>query len=128
MVLYLAADLIWATRIKATGEAIGVACRPARDGAMLRARLADSPVRGLIVDLEAGPVALELIAALRGPEAGERERALAVTAFAPHVHTDAMEAAARAGAEAVLARGAFDRRLPDILREMDRGGSSPEGR
>ena len=55
MVLYCAADLIWATRIRAAAEAAGIPSRPVRDLAMLEARLADSPVRGLIVDLEALP-------------------------------------------------------------------------
>src|SRR5438132_1288212 len=65
VILYCAADLLWATRIKATAESLGIAARPCRDTAMVAARLADSDVRGVIVDLEAG-AAMEVIGALRG--------------------------------------------------------------
>lgn len=120
MILYCAADLIWATKIRATAEAVGVSSRPVRDLAMLEARLADSPVRGLVVDLEA-PAGLELIRRLRGPGAGERERAVAVVAFGPHVELERFQAAREAGAERVMARGAFDRGLGQILTELDPG-------
>jgi hypothetical protein len=125
MVLYCAADLLWATRIKGTADDLGVACRPARNADMLRSRLADSEVRGLIVDLEAGEVALELIRITRseartGPDSAAWTGR--IVAFGPHVATEAFEAAREAGADAVLARGAFDRRLGEILRELAAGG------
>jgi len=120
VVLYCAADLIWATRIRATAEGVGVASRPARDVAMLEARLADSPVRGLIVDLEA-PAGLDLVRRLRGSTAGELERGVAIVAFGPHVELERFQAAREAGAERVMARGAFDRGLGEILVAMERG-------
>lgn len=140
MVLYSAADLLWATRIKATADAMNIPCRPARSPDMLRARLADSDVRGLIVDLDAPDVALALIEVLRrgtplpadgpgsqaagSPPAGPAQPPLdpdgkvRILAFGPHVAVDLFEKARRAGADIVLARGAFDRRLPDILRDL----------
>lgn len=130
MVLYCAADLIWATRIRGAAEAAGVVSRPVRDLAMLEARLADapadSPVRGLIVDLEA-PAALELIRRVRGAGATAAERAIAVVAFGPHVEVERFQAAKEAGAERVLARGAFDRQLGEILVEMERGAGAEGG-
>lgn len=54
MILYCCADLIFATRIRSTGEAIGVATRPVRSVERLRAALAEQPAGALIVDLEAG--------------------------------------------------------------------------
>jgi CheY-like chemotaxis protein len=116
MVAYHAADLLWATRIKATGQDAGVECRPVRSADMLRARLADSAVRGLIVDLESLEVALELIRTLRAPESEKKVR---IVAFGPHVAVEAFEQARAAGADAVLPRGAFDRRLGEILTELD---------
>jgi hypothetical protein len=125
VVLYAAADLIWATRIKATADALGVACRPVRSLAMLEARLADSTIGALIVDLEAGGLAFTLMGRVMGGEsAGKpgKEGGIRVLAFGPHVAVDAMDRARAAGADAVLARGAFDRRLPEILRELGTPG------
>src|SRR5688572_17399647 len=53
MIVYCAADLLWATRIKATADSLAIPCRPARSVDMLKARLADSDVRAVIVDLDA---------------------------------------------------------------------------
>jgi hypothetical protein len=117
MVLFCAADLIWGSRIKATAQAAGVEARPVRDLGMLEARLADSPVRGLVVDLEA-PAALQLIGRVRG-EGGRAD--VRVVAFGPHVDVERLAAARAAGAERVMVRGAFDRGLAEILVELDRG-------
>ena len=85
MVLYAAADLIWATKIKATADALGVACRPVRSLEMLEARLADTRPVAVLVDLDKGEDGLALIARLRDERAGEREKAIRVVAWGPHV-------------------------------------------
>jgi hypothetical protein len=119
MIVYIAADLLWSTRIQGTAKALGLPCRPVRNLDMLRARLADSPVRAAIVDLEAGDVALEIIRALRAVPTPEPPASpIRVVAFGPHVATELFDQARAAGADAVLARGAFDRRLPELLREL----------
>jgi hypothetical protein len=131
MVVYCAADLLWSTRIKATADGIGVPCRPVRNLDMLRARLADSDVRGLIVDLETGDTGLGLIRALRaGVDGGETpdppmdpEGRVRILAFGPHVAVEMFEEAKRAGADRVLARGAFDRGLVEVLRGLEGKGS-----
>lgn len=117
MVLYHAADLLWATRIKKTGEAVGVSCRPVRSVEMLDARLADSDVRGLIVDLDSPEVSLELIRAMRARE--KPAAPVRIVAFGPHVMVEALDQARAAGADDVLARGAFDRRISEILTLLD---------
>ena len=117
MVAYYAADLLWATRIKATAQDVGVEARPVRSVEMLRARLADSDVRGLVVDLESPDVSLELIKEVRALP--EREKGITVVAFGPHAAVEAFDRAKEAGADVVLARGAFDRRLGEVLRELD---------
>ena len=119
MILFICADLLWATRIKSTAESVGVAARPARTLEMLEARLADSPVHALVVDLEAGDTGLGLIERLRGESASEAERAIRVLAFGPHVMTDLFERARAAGADRVVARGGFAAQLPQILRTLD---------
>ncbi len=118
MICFCAADLLWATRIKSTADALGIPCRPTRTVEMLEARLVDSPVRSLIVDLESGEPGMALIRRLRGEGADEKARAIRVVAFGPHVAVGLFQEAKRAGADAVMARGAFSSRLPEILRQL----------
>lgn len=120
MILYYAADLIWATRIKSTADSLGVGCRPVRNRDMLLARLADCQVRMLIVDLETGADGIEMIRTLRSvsPAASPPIR---VIAFGPHVNHEALGSAKNAGADQVLTRGAFDHRLIEILTSQSLG-------
>lgn len=117
--VYHAADLLWATRIKATGVDVGVESRPVRTVEMLEARLGDSDVRGLIVDLESPEVSLALIGFLRGEAGRDLEKKIRVLAFGPHVAVELFEKAKEAGADAVLARGAFDRNLGELIKKLD---------
>lgn len=124
IILYCAADLLWATKIKETGLAIGVNCRPVRSLEMLEARLTDSPVGGLLLDLEAGAVVFELLARVRKGGSGAVGNAymdLPVIAFGPHVDVAKMRAAQEAGASAVMARGALHRMLADVLAALAAG-------
>jgi hypothetical protein len=121
MILYLAADLIWGTKVKATAAAVGVNARPVRSLEMLEARLADQtaedPVRGVVLDLEKPEEALAMLACLKGtPTEGPVPR---VVCWAPHVERGLMEQAKAAGADAVMTRGAFDAQLEKVLRELD---------
>lgn len=118
MILYLAADLIWASKIKATADALGLPCRPVRNMEMLEARLADSDVKALIVDLVVAETAMEMIARVKQRAAG----AVRVLAFGPHVARDALAAARLAGADEVLTRGAFDHGIEQMLLRL--GGAS----
>jgi CheY-like chemotaxis protein len=121
MILYYAADLLWATRIKSTAEDLGLAARPVRSIQMLEARLADSAPTALILDLETGETGLQLLEHLRRIEQSRREggdsraRALQVLAFGPHVARELMDRARALGADRVMPRGAFDRELPELL-------------
>ncbi len=115
MILYAAADLVWASKIKATADAAGVPTRPARTLEMLEARLADSDVTLVLVDLDKGDEALALIARLKGATASDQERAIRVVAFGPHVALELLAGARAAGADEVLTRGAMEKRLGEIL-------------
>ncbi len=117
MVCFCAADLLWATRIKSTADALAIPCRPTRNLEMLEARLVDSPVRSLIVDLEAES-GMSLIRRLRGEGADEKAKAVRIVVFGPHVAVQLFAEAKRAGADVVMARGAFASRLPDILQQL----------
>jgi len=115
MIVYLANDLIWATKIKGAGDAMGLACRPVRTLKMLEDRLADSQVVALIADLDAGDRTFELIGRLRGEVASEAEQRIRVLVFGPHVDHDGLQRARQAGADEVLARGVFSANLPEIM-------------
>lgn len=119
MILYLAADLIWATKIKSTADSLGLSCRPVRTPEMLEARLGDQiqgdPIAALILDLEKPDEALAMIARLRSPGPDGAQRHIRILAFGPHVLKDLFQKARDAGADEVLPRGAFDHSLPEIL-------------
>lgn len=114
-VLYLASDLIWATKIKSTAEAIGVEARPVRSIEMLTARLEDTEAAALILDLEAAETALAMLDFLKGPDAPDHAGTIRTLAFAPHVKRDIIDEARVRGAHEVLTRGSFDHDLPEIL-------------
>ncbi len=127
MILYLASDLLWATRIKATAEDLGLAARPVRSLELLEARLKDTEPTGMVLDLEATEAAMQILGRLRGVRAGERERAIRIVAFAPHVKVEVMRSAKEAGADEVMPRGAFDHGLAGILTRLG-GGDNAAGR
>lgn len=123
MLLYLAADLIWATRIKGVADALGLPARPVRTLDMLEARLADSKVSAVLLDLDKPDEALAMIERLRRtPVQGDTPR-IRILAWGPHVAKDLMQRARDAGADEVLPRGAFDRNLEDILLRLASGGA-----
>lgn len=118
MLLYFAADLLWATRIKALANDLGIPARPVRNLEMLNARLGEGGVKGIVVDLDAPEMALQLIARLRSEGASGGERAIRVLAWGPHVAKELFQQARGAGADEVLTRGAFDHALPEILTRL----------
>lgn len=125
VILYLAADLLWASKIKGTADAVGVLARPVRTVEMLEARLADSDVRAVVLDLDKPEEAMAMLGRLRGPAAGPRERSLRVVVFGPHVAKDLFQAARDAGADEVLTRGAFDHAMDEVLVRLE--AASPKG-
>ncbi|MEM8739498.1 MAG: hypothetical protein AAGG38_13625 [Planctomycetota bacterium] len=119
MLIYCCNDLIFATKIGSTAEALGVPARPARNLEMLRDRLErvddgkpNGPVTCVMVDLELGDFAFELIKLAAGHGSGPR-----VIAFGPHVMVDALAGAQRVGADEAVARGSFATRLPELIQQ-----------
>ncbi len=145
MILYLAADLLWASKIKATADALGLSCRPVRNMEMLEARLADSPVKALIVDLDVAEMALAMIGRVKQRGVGRQASGIGknqdeaaasspdahgpapdaspirVLAFGPHVEKNTLQAARDAGADEVLTRGAFDHHMDQVLVKLAGG-------
>ncbi|MFA6043818.1 MAG: hypothetical protein WC718_02435 [Phycisphaerales bacterium] len=123
MILYLAADLLWASKIKGVADILGLPARPVRSVEMLEARLADSPVSALLLDLDKPDEALAMLGVIAArPEGAPKIRTLA---FGPHVAKDLLQQARDAGATQVFTRGAFEHNLPDILLSLAGGASGP---
>ncbi|HUE77035.1 MAG TPA: hypothetical protein VMM83_03760 [Longimicrobiales bacterium] len=101
----LVADLMFASRVR--GVAPGA--RTVHRGDALEGATGPA-TRLVLVDLHASG-ALQAIEALRA--AGTTAQ---IVAFGSHVETDALQAARAAGADRVLARSAFVRELPALVR------------
>ncbi len=118
MILYMAADLIWATKIKCSAEALSIPARPVRDLEGLKARLHDCEPRALLVDLDNPAAALELIRYLRSDRNNERHMQIRVAAWGPHVARDLLQQAKAAGADEVYTRGALEHHMDEVLLKL----------
>lgn len=117
MIIYACADLIFATKISSTAQALDVVARPVRDAEMLRKRLdrvddgkPNFRVQCFMVDLDMGDIALKLI-----EQARAHDDAPHIIAFGSHVAHDLLKAAGEHGAHEVRPRSAFTARLPETL-------------
>jgi AmiR/NasT family two-component response regulator len=108
--LALAADLMFASRIRAAATAMGVDLTLARTPAELEREAKAHSGSVALVDLETR--GLDIAATVRAL----RTAGVGIVAFVSHVRTDLIAAAKEAGVERVLARSAFVRQLPDLLR------------
>lgn len=115
-VLYVASDLVWSSRIKATADACGLGSKRVYGiegvGEVLGSM--EGPVL-VLVDLEAEG-SEDVIAGLRGEGAVAGADRARVVAWGPHVMEDRLEWARGAGVEMVLARGAFGTKLEGLMR------------
>ena len=107
-VAVVAADLIFASRIRAAAAAAGVRTRFARNHTELLAAAAEADL--VIVDLDA-----RWVDPATSIQRLKEHVTTPVVAFVSHVRADAIEAARNAGADRVLARSAFVSQLPEIL-------------
>ena len=117
MIVYCCADLIFATKVRSTCDALGAISRPARNTEMLQNRLgqiddgkANEPVTLVLIDLDMGEPALELITTARTHQAD-----LPIIAWGPHVAVQLLNQAGQAGASDVMTRGSFTAKLPEII-------------
>ncbi len=122
MILYAAADLLWATRIKATGEKVGTPCRPIRSLEMLELRLNDEDVRAVLLDLDISELAFAVMDRLRADRATESERTITLVAWGPHVMVSELAEARARGCDRVLTRGQFANELAGLLADLNDAG------
>jgi CheY-like chemotaxis protein len=113
MILVVADDLLFRSKISTAAKTLGVVVRAATtpDAALSRAR-EDKPTL-IILDLDGqGPAPFEVLQRL----ANEPElRELPTLGFVSHVHADLVQKARALGIGSVLARSAFVTQLPDLL-------------
>ncbi len=120
MIVYCCQDLIFATKIRATAEAVGVATRPTRNAEALNNRLQqvddgkpNEPVTGVLIDLETGQQGLALL-----DQAKAFDDQLPVVVFGSHVATQQLQVAHDRGADFVMPRSQFAANLPVILERL----------
>ncbi len=115
MIVAFLDDLIFATKLSATATAVGTTVTIVRTLEELGGELDSAAVELVIVDLSAGrddPLEAIALARASSPE-------VQIVAFGPHVEGDLMNAARQRGADTVLARSAFVRKLPELLAVSD---------
>ncbi len=115
MIVAFLDDLIFATKLSSTATAVGTTVTIVRTLEELGGQLESAAVELVIVDLSAGrDDPLDAIAVARAAAPTVR-----IVAFGPHVEGDLMNGARQRGADTVLARSAFVRKLPELLAISD---------
>lgn len=108
----LVSDLIFSTKITSTAASLGVPVKVLRSVDALTQRLGESGDTLVLVDFDSDDIdPIEAITTCRQSANPPR-----IVAFGSHVRGDLIEACRRAGADEVLPRSAFVRRLPELLR------------
>ena len=110
-------DLFFLARIRETARQVGVPIETvptARLEATLKEGLIGDSLKAVVLDLSSNG-AVELIRALK---TNPQTRPSWIVGFASHVATGLVAAARAAGCDQVLARSAFTRQLPDLLRSL----------
>ena len=120
MIVYCCQDLIFATKIRSTAEALNLPTRPARDETALQNRLdqvedgkLNEPVTGVLIDLELGEAGLALLDRVK-----KHATPTPVVAFGSHVATEILNKARERGADFVMPRSMFTANLPAILERL----------
>jgi CheY-like chemotaxis protein len=111
IVLALPADLIFGARIRATAESVGAVTVIAKDPKDLLVKLSENETRLVILDLDRR--GLDIADTIKQIKATSP---VTILAYVSHVREDAIREARGAGADKVIARGAFAHQLADLLK------------
>jgi DNA-binding NarL/FixJ family response regulator len=113
-------DLFFAVKIRETARQAGVAVDvvgAAKFVATLETHAAEGTIEAVILDLNS-VAAIEMVRSLKQKA---RTRSLPLVGFVSHVATDVIVSARAAGCDQVIARSAFTKQLPEILRSLSQG-------
>ena len=113
-ILVVVEDLIFLSKISGTARLVGVAVESV-DLRSLEQRVAESPPRAVILDLNHRSGSA--VDALRTLKSNPATSGVPVVAFLSHVQTDLAAAARAAGCDVLMARSAFTRELPQLLKK-----------
>jgi CheY-like chemotaxis protein len=114
-VLVVIDDLFFLSKVRVTLEHLGLAAQVMTDPDRLLAYVQETPLALAVVDLtlQTGD-AVSLIQAIRAANCASR---VPILAFGAHVAVDIQQQAFQAGADQVVAKSEFSRRLPDLIRQ-----------
>jgi CheY-like chemotaxis protein len=122
MVWVAVEDLIFLSKIQETARRLSVPLRVVAPGQLPQA-LAEGRASAIVLDL-GHPAAIEALRAIKNDPATRQVRVLG---FVSHVETGLAQSARAAGCDTVLARSAFSRRLPELLRELATAAETADG-
>lgn len=110
-VIALPADLIFGARIRAAAESAGANVVIAKSPEDVLSKAAEAETRLIILDLDRrGLDIADVITKLKATSTAP------ILAYVSHVREDAIREAKQAGADRVIARGAFANQLADLLK------------
>src|SRR5215510_6988677 len=112
-VLAIVDDMFFASKIRATAEAVGVEISFPRSIEKLLEKAREAKPRLVVVDLH--NTKLDPVALGRELKANEDLREVKLLGFFSHVHTDLQRNAIAAGYDQVIPRSVFARDLAEIL-------------
>jgi two-component system cell cycle response regulator DivK len=114
--LLVVGDVFFSAKLRDTLKHLGMGAKSARTDAEVAGVLGAMQPRLVIVDLTIKTLsAAALIARMKGEDA---TRSVPVIAFAGHVFTEALGAAAEAGADRVVTNGQIAGNLPGIVADL----------
>ena len=109
-VVVLPADLIFAARIRSAAEAVSVSVILAKDVEEFLTKVQEIHPRLAIIDLDRRGLAVEHVVT------EVKQYDVPLLAYGSHVRADVLNAARDAGADRVMARGAFAKQLSELLK------------
>ena len=113
MILVVADDLLFRSKISSAAKALGVVVRAATTPEAALARMREERPTLVLIDLDGQrPAPFEVLQQLSEDPS---LRTLATVGFVSHVHADLVHRARELGIGSVLARSAFVSELPNIL-------------
>ena len=112
-VIAIVDDLFFASKIRGTAEALGVAVSFPRHADGVRELIQRNPPALIICDLHSEK--FDLLGLARTLKADAATRDIPLIGFFSHVQTDLQKAAEDAGFDRVMPRSAFTTKLPQII-------------
>ena len=116
-VVALIDDLFFQAKVRTALHHLGLAVEIVPDGECLHARLQEGETPALVIvdlTLRSG----DAVALIRDLRAGAHGHPAPVLAFGSHVAVEVQKQALQAGASQVVAKSAFAKRLPQLVRQF----------